>query len=351
MTRRRRTGRRSSSCRTTCGGRPSARREDIVGRTVEIDGRHARGRRRHAGRLRPHGQPGRRVAAAPAGSVPPPVSSRVTFSSVLGRLKDDVTRGAGGGGAGVARGELGSRAPASAGTCSRRATTSCRWSPCRTRSSARRAVPSGCCRRRSRSCCSSPAPTWPTSCWRAPRPAAASSPYARHSAPAGGGCSRSSRLKASCCRSLGGAIGLALAWAGVRALVVAYPDGLPRVADIAIDPAVLGFTLLVSVVTGVAFGLAPLLHSLNEAPSRLLNERATRGATSARHAVRRALVARRSGARGRARGGRGADVPDGREPDERRCRIRSVAAGHVRSRACPPPPTRTSISGCGCINA
>jgi predicted permease len=90
---------------------------------------------------------------------------------------------------------------------------------------------------------------------------------------------------------LGGVLGLALAWAGVRALIVAYPDGLPRVAEIAIDPAVLGFTLLVSVVTGVAFGLAPLLHSFNDAPSRLLNERAARGATSARHAVRRALVA------------------------------------------------------------
>jgi predicted permease len=89
---------------------------------------------------------------------------------------------------------------------------------------------------------------------------------------------------------LGGALGLALAWAGVRALVVAYPNGLPRVADIAIDPAVLGFTLFVSVGTGVAFGLAPLLHLLNETSSRLLNERATRGATSARHAVRRALV-------------------------------------------------------------
>ena len=79
---------------------------------------------------------------------------------------------------------------------------------------------------------------------------------------------------------VGGAIGLALAWAGVRALIVAYPDGLPRVGDIAIDPAVLGFTLLVSVVTGVAFGLAPLLHSLNDVPSRLLSEGATRGATA-----------------------------------------------------------------------
>jgi predicted permease len=90
---------------------------------------------------------------------------------------------------------------------------------------------------------------------------------------------------------LGGALGLALAWALVRALIVAYPTGLPRVAEVAIDPAVLGFTVLVCVVCGVAFGLAPLLHSLRDAPSRLLHDGATRGATSSRHAVRRALVA------------------------------------------------------------
>ncbi len=88
---------------------------------------------------------------------------------------------------------------------------------------------------------------------------------------------------------VGGSLGLALAWAGMRALIVAYPNGLPRVAEITIDPAVLGFTLLVSVLTGVAFGLAPLLHLHNEASSRLLNERATRGATSAR--MRCTLVA------------------------------------------------------------
>jgi predicted permease len=89
---------------------------------------------------------------------------------------------------------------------------------------------------------------------------------------------------------VGGAFGLVLAWAGVRALIVAYPDGLPRVADTSIDPSVLGSTLLLSVATGAAFGLAPLLHALKATPSRLLTERATRGATNARHAVRRALV-------------------------------------------------------------
>jgi hypothetical protein len=59
---------------------------------------------------------------------------------------------------------------------------------------------------------------------------------------------------------LGGAMGLGLAWARTRA-DRCVSSGLPRVADIAIDPAVLVFTLLVSVGTGVAFGLAPLLLS------------------------------------------------------------------------------------------
>jgi predicted permease len=90
---------------------------------------------------------------------------------------------------------------------------------------------------------------------------------------------------------LGGALGLALAWAGVRALVLAYADGLPRAADIGIDPVVLGFTLLASVATGVAFGLAPLLHVLGDASRRPLSARAARGATRAGQALRRALVA------------------------------------------------------------
>ena len=59
---------------------------------------------------------------------------------------------------------------------------------------------------------------------------------------------------------LGAALGLGLARAGVRTLRVAYPDGLPGVADVAVDPAVLGFTLLMCVLTGVAFGLVPLLQ-------------------------------------------------------------------------------------------
>ena len=89
---------------------------------------------------------------------------------------------------------------------------------------------------------------------------------------------------------MGGALGLAVAWAGVRALTAAYPESVPRVAGIGIDPAVLGFTLLVSALTGVVFGLAPLRYLSERVGGRLLNDRAP-AATVSRPAVRRALVA------------------------------------------------------------
>jgi putative ABC transport system permease protein len=89
---------------------------------------------------------------------------------------------------------------------------------------------------------------------------------------------------------LGGALGLVIAWAGVRALTVAYPESVPRVADVGIDPAVLGFTLLVSALTGVVFGLVPLRYLSERAGSGLLNDRA-RANAGTRSWVRRALVA------------------------------------------------------------
>jgi predicted lysophospholipase L1 biosynthesis ABC-type transport system permease subunit len=87
---------------------------------------------------------------------------------------------------------------------------------------------------------------------------------------------------------LGGALGLVVAWTSVRALTAAYPESLPRVADIGIDPAVLGFTLLVSTLTGVVFGLAPLRYLSERVGGRLLNDRTP--ATATRPWVRRALV-------------------------------------------------------------
>jgi len=58
---------------------------------------------------------------------------------------------------------------------------------------------------------------------------------------------------------LGGAFGLALAYGGLRLLTAMAPANLPRQAEISIDPAVLAFTLAVSLLSGLLFGLIPVL--------------------------------------------------------------------------------------------
>jgi putative ABC transport system permease protein len=60
---------------------------------------------------------------------------------------------------------------------------------------------------------------------------------------------------------VGGALGLLFAWWGTEALVGLIPEDVPRLSEIALDRWVLGFTLLVSLVTGVTFGLAPAWHA------------------------------------------------------------------------------------------
>ena len=57
----------------------------------------------------------------------------------------------------------------------------------------------------------------------------------------------------------GGLAGLGLAYAGIRALVANAPEGLPRSAEIGIDPLVLAFTLGISLLAGLLFGLLPVL--------------------------------------------------------------------------------------------
>ena len=61
--------------------------------------------------------------------------------------------------------------------------------------------------------------------------------------------------------SLTGALfGILLAFGGLRLLVASNAGSIPRVAEIGIDWQVLLFTLAISVATGVAFGLAPVVH-------------------------------------------------------------------------------------------
>jgi putative ABC transport system permease protein len=56
---------------------------------------------------------------------------------------------------------------------------------------------------------------------------------------------------------LGGLCGLLLAQWGTEALIKTVPQNIPRMSDIQLDGVVLGFTLLVSLGTGIVFGVVP----------------------------------------------------------------------------------------------
>jgi predicted permease len=55
-------------------------------------------------------------------------------------------------------------------------------------------------------------------------------------------------------------LGAGIAYAGVRVLIVAAPPGVPRLETAAVDGVALGFTILVSAISGILFGLAPALR-------------------------------------------------------------------------------------------
>ncbi len=59
----------------------------------------------------------------------------------------------------------------------------------------------------------------------------------------------------------GGVAGLLLAMAGVRALVAVAPANLPRLAEIHVDGTALGFTIAMTLLTSIIFGLGPALQT------------------------------------------------------------------------------------------
>ena len=77
---------------------------------------------------------------------------------------------------------------------------------------------------------------------------------------------------------LGGALGVALAAWGARALVALSAEHLPRAADVRLDAGVLLFAVALSVVTGIAFGLVPALRTTSSDPQADLRE-GSRGST------------------------------------------------------------------------
>jgi putative ABC transport system permease protein len=92
----------------------------------------------------------------------------------------------------------------------------------------------------------------------------------------------------------GGALGLALGAFGIRALLAVNPGNIPRIGThasyVTVDWRVLGFTVLVSLLTGVLFGLIPALQASRADLSATLKESSGRSGTGFRQNKARSLL-------------------------------------------------------------
>src|SRR5262249_41962422 len=71
---------------------------------------------------------------------------------------------------------------------------------------------------------------------------------------------------------IGGVAGLLLAFGGIKALIAISPPDLPRISEVTIDRLALAFTLGVSLLTGIGFGLMPALQTVSPRLSESLKE-------------------------------------------------------------------------------
>ena len=98
-------------------------------------------------------------------------------------------------------------------------------------------------------------------------------------------------LESSLIGLMGGVLGLGLAHEGLRLLVAIGPANLPRLSEISMDAWTLGFTLALSLVSGLLFGLIP---ALKYAGPRIAIVLRSAGRTSSvsreRHRARNVLV-------------------------------------------------------------
>jgi len=88
----------------------------------------------------------------------------------------------------------------------------------------------------------------------------------------------------------GGAFGVILAFAGVRAFEILNPGNIPLIERIAIDWRVLLFAAAISLLTGLLFGLAPALRAARLDISGMMNDSLRTGSTKDRDRLRTLLV-------------------------------------------------------------
>ena len=88
---------------------------------------------------------------------------------------------------------------------------------------------------------------------------------------------------------IGAVLGILLAYWGASFIANQLPDGIPRLTETSIDVAVLGFTLGVSLLTGLLFGLAPALQASRLNLTEALKE-GDRGSSGGRQRLRSLLI-------------------------------------------------------------
>ena len=89
----------------------------------------------------------------------------------------------------------------------------------------------------------------------------------------------------------GGVLGLGLAYAAMRALISIAPAGLPRLEELSIDPAIVGFALAVSLIAGLLFGAIPVLKYAGPRMNHALRQGGrTLSQSRERHRTRRTLA-------------------------------------------------------------
>jgi putative ABC transport system permease protein len=91
--------------------------------------------------------------------------------------------------------------------------------------------------------------------------------------------------------ALSAALGLALAFGGVRFLAWWNPANIPRVSGVALEPLVLGFTAVVAFLTSIVFSLAPALRAMRlDLTDSLKDGNQSSSSGGARQRFRNALV-------------------------------------------------------------
>jgi putative ABC transport system permease protein len=104
------------------------------------------------------------------------------------------------------------------------------------------------------------------------------------------GASRARQFRQALTESLvlavaGGALGVLLAAWLVQLLVTAAPIDLPRIDQLRLDPIVLGFALVITIVTGLLFGVLPALRLTGDNPNQALRS-GSQAVTEGRGALR-----------------------------------------------------------------